>query len=149
MTIFGHRNGFEGYRIYTGVPGGYRNPPEAIGPHGPNWWKRRGGQGAAAHPSPQVRIGQGGGRRPPLSFPPLSLSLSSPTPTWKGGVLLPVGVGLIMGRAKGGRPPPPPPLLYIQGGRHPLETQQLIIDLLAVCGAPLHHNPPRSYRSSA
>ena len=35
----------------------------------------------------------------PLSFPPLSPSLSSPTPTWKGGVLLPVGVGLLMGRA--------------------------------------------------
>ena len=61
----------------------------------------------------------------------------------KGGVLLPVGVGLLMGHAKGGRPPPPPLLLYIRGGRHPLETQQLIIDLLAVCGAPLHHITPR------
>ena len=67
----------------------------------------------------------------------------------KGGVLLPVGVGLLMERAIGGRPPPPPPLLYIRGGGHPLETQQLIIDLLAVCGAPLHHIPPRSYRSDA
>ena len=38
---------------------------------------------------------------------------------------------------------PPPPLLYIRGGGHPLETQQLIIDLLAMCGAPLHYNPPR------
>ena len=117
---------FRGYRIYTGVPGGYRNPPEVIGPHGPKWWKRRGGQGEAARPSPPSPNWTRRGATSPLSFPPLSPSLSSPTPTWKGGVLLPVGVGLLMGRAKGGRPPPPPPLLYIRGGRHPLETQQLI-----------------------
>ena len=54
-----------------------------------------------------------------------------------------------LGRAIERAGPPPPPLLYIRGGGHPLETQQLIIDLLAVCGAPLHHNPPRSYRRSA
>ena len=42
----------------------------------------------------------------PLSFSSSLPSLSSPTPTWKGGVLLPVGVGLLMGRAIGGRPLP-------------------------------------------
>ena len=41
-----------------------------------------------------------------------------------------------LGRAIERAGPPPPPLLYIRGGGHPLETQQLIIDLLAVCGAP-------------
>ena len=55
----------------------YRNPPEVIGPHGPKWWKRRGGQGAAARPYPLVRIGQGeGGGAPflPLLSPFLPLS---------------------------------------------------------------------------
>ena len=62
-------------------------------------------------PLPPVRIGQGGGRRPPLSFPPLSPSLSSPTPTWKGGVLLPVGVGPLLVRPLlAGRPLPLAPL---------------------------------------
>src|SRR3954462_13842315 len=62
-----HRNGSGGYRIYTGVPGFTGTPPEVIGPHVPKWWKRRGGQGAAVHPSPpQVRIGQGGGGAPPF-----------------------------------------------------------------------------------
>ena len=78
------------YRGVTGTPSG------VIGPHGPKWWKRRGGQGAAAPPSPNWTRR---GAAPPLSFPPLSPSLSSPTPTWKGGVLLPVEVGLLMGRA--------------------------------------------------
>ena len=37
----------------------------------------------------------------------------------------------------------PPPCSFIYGGRGaPLDTQ-LIIDLLAVCGAPLHHITPR------
>ena len=98
MTIFGHRNGSGGYRIYTGVPGGYWNPPEAIGPHGPNWWKRRGGQGAAARPStPKSELDKEGGRRPPFLSPSL---LPSPLLVQQGreGVLLPVGVGLLLAR---------------------------------------------------
>ena len=43
-----------------------------------------------------------------------------------------------------------PPLLhsFIYGGRgHPMDTQVDLRDRsLAVCGAPLHHIPPRSYR---
>ena len=42
-----------------------------------------------------------------------------------------------------------PPCSFIYGGRGHPKTHKLIIDLLAVCGAPLHHNPPRSYRRSA
>ena len=117
---------FQGLSDIYRSTGGYRNPPEVIGPHGTNWWKRRGGQGQPRAPPLPSPNWTRKGAEPPLSFLPLSPSLSSPTPTWKGGVLLPVGVGLLMGRAKGGRPPPPPLLLYIRGGRHPLETQQLI-----------------------
>ena len=75
--------------------GGYRNPPEAIGPHGPNWWKRRGGQGAAARPSPPcpnwTRRGATPFLSPSLSFPLLSYSNKeggSPTP---GGSRTPYG----------------------------------------------------------
>ena len=78
--------------------------------------EEEGRPGQAAHPSPLVRIGQGGGGAP-LSFP-LSLSLllpPSPTPTRKGGILLPVGVGLPPWRALLLGQPPPPLLLYIRG----------------------------------
>ena len=128
MTIFGHRNGSGGYRIYTGVPGGYRNPPpEVIGPHGPKWWKRRGGQGAAASPSPpppSPNWTRRGGAAPPFPFP-LSPSLSSPSPTRKGGSPTPGG-----SRTPPGAPPPwpaapPPLLLYIRGQGAP-QRQQLI-----------------------
>ena len=58
-------NGSEGYRIYTGVPGGYRNPP------GGYWasWAQSGGRGEAAGggawpPLPQSELGKGRGRGP-------------------------------------------------------------------------------------
>ena len=145
--MFGHRKCFGRFRTYTKVPGGYRNPPGSIlGLMGLSGRRGRAAR-AAARPSPSSLNWTRRGA--PFSFSPSLPSFSSPTPTWKGGVLLPVGVGLLMGRAIGGRPPPPPPLLYIRGGGHPLETLQLIIDLLAMCGAPFYHNPPRSYRSGA
>ena len=62
-----------------------------------------GGRGEAAKgqpraPPPQVRIGQGKGAVAPLSFLFSTYSFPpSPTPTRKGGVLLPVGVGLPLG----------------------------------------------------
>ena len=58
---------------------GYQNPPEAIGPYGPKWRKRRGGQGAAARPSPPPKSEldkEGGGA--PLAFP-LSHSFLPPS----------------------------------------------------------------------
>src|SRR4051812_7055511 len=126
--MFGHWKCFGRFRTYTGVPGGYRNPPGSLlGLMGLSW--RRGGAAwAAARPSPSSPNCTRRGR--PLSFSSSLPSFPSPTPTWKGGVLLSVGVIQLMGRAIGGRPPPLPPLLYIRGGGHPLETQQLIIDLL-------------------
>ena len=49
--------------------------PEVIGPHGPNWWKRRGGQGAATRPSPKSEFDKEGDGAPP----PLFLSPSPPS----------------------------------------------------------------------
>ena len=124
------------YRGVTGTPRGVN------GPHGPKVEKRRGGQGRPRAPPPLVRIGQGGGRPPflpPLSpfLPPLLLGQG------KEGVLLPVGVGLLPGAPPPGRPPLPP-CSFIYGGRGaPLDTPIDPLDLLAVCGAPLLHNPPR------
>ena len=68
---------------------------------------------------PLVRIGQGEGVGPSLSFPPST----SPIPTRIGGeVLLPEGVGLLLARPMMvGRPPPLEPL-YTEVGA-PLETQ--------------------------
>ena len=85
--------------------------------------ERRGGQGWAARPSPLVRIGQGeGGGAPPLP----SLSPLSPSrilfQLGKGGILLPVGVGLLLARPPPGRPHLPL-LLYIRGQGAPLDTQ--------------------------
>ena len=54
----------------------------------------------------------------------------------KGGVLLPVGVGLILARPSSPAAPPPL-LLYILGQGAPLgDTTIDPLDLLAVCGAP-------------
>ena len=98
---------FGGYRIYTGVPGGYHNPP---GGYWASWAQvveeERRPRGSHARVPSQVRIGLGRGRRPPFSFSLFFLPSPLLLQHGKGGVLLPVGVGLLMGRAKGGRPLP-------------------------------------------
>ena len=128
MTIFGHRNGSGGYRIYTGVSGGYRNPP---GGYWASWAQlveeERRPRGSHAPLPPQVRIGQGGGRRPPFLSPSL---LPSPLLVQQGreGVLLPVGVGLLLARLLlAGRTSSLSPLYTGVGGT--LETQQLILKI--------------------
>src|SRR4051812_6549243 len=75
MTIFGHRKGSGKISDNTGVPGGLPEPPGGLmGLMGLKW--RRGGAARAgrAPPPPLVRIGQGGGRRPPFL---LSLYIST------------------------------------------------------------------------
>ena len=117
-----------------------------IGPYG-----NRGERPKGRRPAPPLWSELDKGRSPLFLLPLLLfpsptrkggvLLLLFPSPTRKGGVLLPVGVGLppwsalLLGR------PPPPLLLYIRGQGGTPKTQQLIIDLLAVCGAPFHHNP--------
>ena len=89
-----------------------------IGPYGNRGDRPKGW----SHPSPWSGPNwtrEGGRPLPSFSFSlPLLYSLSlTPTPTtWKGGggILLPVGVGLLQGRHRG-RPSRPPPLLYIRG----------------------------------
>ena len=143
MTIFGHRNGFGGYRIFIGVPGVTGTPP---GSYWALWalveW-REGGQDMARGPPCPNPNWEGRGRRPPFSF--LLSTSSFPLLLFqqgREGVLLPLGVGLLLVRLLlAGRLSPLAPL-YTGAGGTP-ETQQLTIDLLAVCGAPLHHSPPQ------
>ena len=86
--MFGHRNDFRGYQIYTGVPGGYRNPPGVIGPHGPKVVEEERQHEVARSPLAPIQIGKEKGARPPFSF----LLSTSSFP------LLLVGIG------KGGKP---------------------------------------------
>ena len=83
-------------------------------------------------------------------FPSPSLSLPLFPLRWKeegGRILLGLGVqvGLPPWRTPSRAGLLSPSFIYVGGG-NPKDTQ---VDLLAVCGAPLHHNPPRSYRCSA
>ena len=80
-----------------------------IGPYG-NRGNRPKGRRRAAPLWSELDKGCG----PPF-LPPLPLFPPSPTPTRKGGVLLPVGVGLPPWRALLLGRPPPPLLLYIRG----------------------------------
>ena len=79
-------------------------------------------------------------------MPPSPFLPPPPIRTRKGGNLLLVGVGFppLGSPYEAGRP-----LLHCfiyEGGGHPIDTQ---VDLLAVCGAPVHSFPPRSYCPSA
>ena len=142
-SMFGHQNVPEKFRIksecwrVTGTPRGVNGPYWALVEDR----RRRPGGGRPPKPNPNW----GGGPGPPflLSFPPF---LPSPTPTREGGILLPPGVGLPPWACHERTGSPPPPHLYIWGRGHPIDTQ---VDCLAMCGAPLHRFPPRSYRHSA
>ena len=115
---------FRVIQVLIGVPESYGNSRGSI-------WALLGFRGKREErlraPQGLVRIGLGGGAAPPPSFSSLSPFLDSYSYYLEGGrILLPVGVGLLPGRAIERAGPPPPPLLYIRGGGHPLETQQLI-----------------------
>src|SRR3954465_7458388 len=138
---------FRVIRVFFGVPESYGNSRGSIWALlGHTGIEERGQKEGGLRP-PLVQIGQGAQPPFPSSSPPLS---PSPTPTRKEGVLLPVGVGLPLARPLLGRPPPPS-CSFIYGGRgHPIDTQVDLRDRsLAVCGAPLHDIPPRSYCSGA
>ena len=142
MAMFRHRKGFGMVRAFFGVSGGYRNPEEVYGPY----WaltEERGKKQRRCPPKPN----------PNWEGPPFLLNTSSfppsPTPTRKGGVLLPVGVGLPPWRALPGRPPLPP-CSFIYGGRGaPLDTQvDLLISLSRVrCPPPPYSTSVISSRS--
>ena len=125
-----------------GVSESYGNSPgEVMGLNGPYEKGEKGLKGWSRAPHWLVRIGLGGGGAPPPFLLPLLLFSS---PTRKGGVLLPVGVGLPPWRASSWPAAPSPLILYIRGQGAPLGTTTIDpLGLLAVCGAPLHHSPPR------
>ena len=131
----------------TGVPEGYRNPPgEIMGLMGLSGERERAGLGQAARPSPSgPNWTRRRGQRPPFLLP-LPLPFPLLVGVGKGGTLLLLGGGfLLLGTpTRSGRPPP---CSSIYGGRGHPRTHKLIIDLLVVWGAPLHHNPPQSYCS--
>ena len=103
------------YREVTGTPPGIIWALVGLSGREERWPE----MGRAPLP-PLVRIGQG--LQPPFPSPSPPLSFS-PTPTRKGGVLLPVGVGLPPWRALLlGRPPPPCSFIY-RGRGAPLDTQ--------------------------
>ena len=75
--MFGHRNGFGEFRAYTGVPGGYRNPPgRLMGLLGPNGEEEGRPKGSRAPPSPQSGLDKDGGAAP-FPFPSLSFPFVS------------------------------------------------------------------------
>ena len=119
-------------RVFFGVPESYGNSYWALMGH--TGKERKASKGGRTPPHGLVRIGLGKGGAPFLlcrsPFP-------SPTPTRKGGVLLPVGVGLPP-MARLSPWPAAPPCSFIYTGRGaPLNTQVDQVDrLLAVCAAP-------------
>ena len=128
-----------------GILSEHRGVTETLpGVIGPSWAlveKRRGGQGRPHAPSPSSPNWTRRGQHPlsflsPSSFPLLLLQLG------KEEVLLPVGVELLPGAPPPGRPPLPPCSFIYEGRGAPLDTTIDPLDLLAVCGAPLHHSPP-------
>ena len=97
---------------YRGVTG---TPRRLLGLMGPIGGRGEAAKGQPRVPPPKSKLDKEGGGGAPLSFPPLSPSLSSPNPTRKRkGVLLPVGVGLLLARPSWPAAPPPL-LLYIRG----------------------------------
>ena len=116
-TIFGHRNGSVGYRIYTRVPGGYRNPRGAYWASWAQVVEEERRQEVARGPLAPIRIGKGKGAAAPLLLPSLQLLLP-PSPSWnrKGGQNL-LGVGLPpLGSASSPWPAPSSSPLYIRRG---------------------------------
>ena len=95
------------YREVTGTPG------NLMGLNGPSGGSREEAKGSHAPPPPKSKLDKEGVGAPPFSFS-LSLLPQVLVQHGKGGVLLPVGVGLLLARPLPGRTSSPL-LLYIQG----------------------------------
>jgi len=111
-------------RVFFGVPESYGNSYWALMGH--TGKERKASKGGRTPPHGLVRIGLGKGGAPFLLSPS---PFPSPTPTRKGGVLLPVGVGLppwARHLPLAGCLPLAP--LYTGAGGTP-ETQQLILEI--------------------
>ena len=122
------------YREVTGTP------REVYGPYWALVERRGKEQGRGTPPQAQSKLGGGPA---PLSFLPPSSSFPLPLQVGKGGVLLPVGIGLppwvrlllLAGRT-------PSLILYIRGQGAPLDTQVDPRDhILSRVRCPFHHNP--------
>ena len=107
-------------RVFFGVPESYGNSYWALMGH--TGKERKASKGGRAPPHDLVRIGLGKGGAPFLLSPS---PFPSPIPTRKGGVLLPVGVGLPLARPLWPAAPSPLAPLYTGAGGHPM-THKLI-----------------------
>ena len=122
--------------------------PEPPGGYWASWAQvveeERRPRGSRAPPPIQVQIGQGGGGAP---LPFLSPSLSFPLLSYsnmEGGSPTPDGSRTPHGARQGWPAPSPSSTPLYTGREAPLgDTTIDLLDLLAVCGAPLHHSPPR------
>ena len=101
---------FRVIRVFFGVPESYGNSYWALMGH--TGKERKASKGGRTPPHGLVRIGLGKGGAPFLLSPS---PFPSPTPTRKGGVLLPVGVGLPPLARLSPWPAASPLLLYIRG----------------------------------
>ena len=101
-------------RVFFGVPGSYGNTGEEV--YGPYWALGERERQAARPPMTSPNWSRGRSGAPSFLLFPLPLPCLLLLLLGRGGILLPVGVGLLLGRAIERDGPPPPPLLYIQGG---------------------------------
>ena len=103
---------FRVIRVFFGVPESYGNLYWALMGH--TGKERKAPKGGRTPPHGLVRIGLGRGGAPFLLSPS---PFPSPIPTRKGGVLLPVGVGLPLLARLSSLGRRPPPCSFIYGGR--------------------------------
>ena len=127
MAIFVHWKCSGEVSDKTGVPGGYRNPPGVIGPHGPKWWKRRGGQEVARGPPCPTPNWEREGGVAPFSF----LLSTSSFP------LLLVGIGFAEGGKEREGPAPSPCPIRTKGG----EGRAAHVGLTLLFSTKAHYGP--------
>ena len=134
---------FRVIRVFSGVPESYGNSYWALMGH--TGKERKTPKGGGTPPHGLVRIGLGRGGAPFLLSPS---PFPSPTPTRKGGVLLPVGVGLppwVHHLPLAGPLPLAP--LYTGAGGHPIDTLDIRYFSRVLCPPPPYYTSIISLRS--